>query len=144
VRTVRLFTQPPDWGALNQAGVRWELVMAAPLHPEPPLRGGGDGLPRLRRGVPAVTAAQGQAVPAEGVTGRLGVAPTPGKVKAWRPNRQPRDNLALRLAAGRWLMQSRPASNRRPNLGHRPPRGARSRPGEAAGLVPVTVQWSAK
>ena len=72
----------------------------APLRPDPPLYS-SVALDYLASGVgfPLPQPPQAKQYPPKGVTGRLGVDPTPGKVKAWCRNRQPRINVALRLVA---------------------------------------------
>jgi len=73
----------------------------APLRPDPPLYG-AVAMDYLDSGVgfPLPLPPQAKQYPPKGVTGRLGVDPTPGKVKAWCRNRQPRTNVALRLVTG--------------------------------------------
>jgi len=51
-------------------------------------------------GFPLPLPPQAKQYPPKGVTGRQGVDPSPGKVKAWCRNRQPRTNVALRLVTG--------------------------------------------
>ncbi len=73
----------------------------APLRPDPPLYAAvamdyhASGV-----GFPLPLPPQAKQYPPKGVTGRLGVDPSPGKVKAWCRNRQPRINVALRLVIG--------------------------------------------
>ncbi len=75
--------------------------MTAPLRPDPPLYAAvamdyhASGV-----GFPLPLPPQAKQYPPKGVTGRQGVDPTPGKVKAWCRHRQPRTNVALRLVNG--------------------------------------------
>ncbi len=73
----------------------------APLRPDPPLYA-AVALDYLDSGVgfPLPLPPQAKQYPPKGVTGRLGVDPSPGKVKAWCRSRQPRTNVALRLVTG--------------------------------------------
>ncbi len=75
--------------------------MTAPLRPDPPLYA-AVAMDYLASGVgfPLPLPPQAKQYPPKGVTGRQGVDPTPGKVKAWCRNRQPRTNVALRLVTG--------------------------------------------
>ncbi len=73
----------------------------APLRPDPPLYG-AVAMDYLASGVgfPLPLPPQAKQYPPKDVTGRGGVDPTPGRVKAWCRNRQPRTNVALRLVTG--------------------------------------------
>jgi len=75
--------------------------MTAPLRPDPPLYA-AVAMDYLASGVgfPLPLPPQAKQYPPKGATGRLGIDPTPGKVKAWCRNRQPRTNVALRLVTG--------------------------------------------